>query len=316
MPLKLCLIGAGHMGKIHAQKLARMRGVTLSCIVDTDVAQAEETARRHGVPVADHYGRALADGLQAAVIASTTETHYSLARDLLERGVHVFIEKPVAACPADARKLIALARKNGLVLQVGHLERFSPPFRRARATIRDPLFLEAHRISPFTGRSTDIDVIHDLMIHDIDLVLSLARGDIAHVAARGTPVFTERIDVATARIEFTSGCIATLFASRASATKERLFRVFEKDRYYALNLAAGEMFSVKKGAQGKPESHTYRASRQDPVHDELRAFVRAIRQRGDALVDGEDGLRALLLADRITGEIERHRSEEKAKLLE
>jgi predicted dehydrogenase len=316
MPLKLCLIGAGHMGRIHAQKLARMRGVTLSCIVDTDAAQAEETARKHGVPAADHYGRALTDGLQAAVIASTTETHYPLARKLLERGIHVFIEKPVAACPADARKLIALARKHGLVLQVGHLERFSPPFRKAQATITDPFFLEAHRIGPFTGRSTDIDVIHDLMIHDIDLVLSLARGNITGVEARGTPVFTERIDVATARIEFTGGCVATLFASRASATKERLFRVFEKDRYYSLNLAAGEMFSVKKDARGKPVARTYRASRQDPVHDELKAFVKAIRQRSGALVDGEDGLRALLLADRIAGEIERHRSRKRAKLFE
>jgi predicted dehydrogenase len=316
MPLKLCLIGAGHMGRIHAQKLARMKGVTLSCIVDTDAAQAEDTARRHGVPAADHYGRALADGLQAAVIASSTETHYPLARDLLERGVHVFIEKPVAARPAEARKLIALARKHGLVLQVGHLERFSPPFRRARATIRDPLFLEAHRVGPFTGRSTDIDVIHDLMIHDIDLVSSLARGHIIHVRARGTPVFTERIDVAAARIEFTGGCVATLFASRVSATKERLFRVFEKDRFYSLNLAAGEMFSVKKDKQGKPVARTYRASRQDPVYDELRAFVRAIRQGSGALIDGEDGLRALILADRITREIERHRSRERAKLIE
>ena len=246
MPLRLCLVGAGHMGRIHAQKLAGMKDVTLACVIDTDPGQATETARQHGAVEAGHYsagprgrrpGRSdrLADGDPLRRCAA-----------LLENGVHVFIEKPIAAHPAEARELIALARRKGLVLQVGHLERFSPPFRKAQTAIRDPLLIEARRISPFTGRSTDIDVVHDLMIHDIDLVLSLVKSDITRIDARGTPVLTEKIDVATARIEFAGGCIATLTASRVSRTRERVFTVVEEGGYFSLDLAAGQMFSAKR----------------------------------------------------------------------
>ncbi len=305
MPVRLCLIGAGHMGRIHAQKLAAMKDVTLTCVIDTDPRQASETARAHGTVGATHYTQALADGLQAAVIASPTETHYPVARHLLENGIHVFIEKPIAAHPAEARKLIDLAKKRGLVLQVGHLERFSPPFLKAQTTIRHPLFIEARRIGPFTGRSTDIDVIHDLMIHDINLVLSLVKSDITRVDARGTPVLTEKTDVAHARIEFAGGCIATLTASRVSRTRERIFTVFEKGRYFSLDLAAGEMFSAKKDAKGRMRLHTYQAVRPDPVYDELKAFVRAVRHGTDVLVNGEDGLAALVLAHTIEETIAR-----------
>ena len=306
MPLRLCLIGAGHMGKIHAQKLAGMKDVTLTCVIDADPAQASETARTHGVVGATHYTRALEDGLQAAVIASPTETHYPIARALLENGIHVFLEKPIAAHPAEARELIALAKKRGVVLQVGHLERFSPPFRKAHTTIRNPLLIEARRIGPFTGRSTDIDVVHDLMIHDINLVLSLVKSDITRIDARGTPVLTEKIDVAHARIEFSGGCIATLTASRVSRVRERVFAVFEEGRYFLLNLAAGQMFSAKKGANGTMKLHTYQALRPDPVHDELKAFVSAVRYGTDVLVNGEDGLAALVLANTIQETIARH----------
>ncbi|MGA3174285.1 MAG: Gfo/Idh/MocA family oxidoreductase [Syntrophorhabdales bacterium] len=304
MPLRLCLVGAGHMGKIHARKLAGMRDVTLTCIVDARLAEAQKAAREHGVAASDHYLKALGDGIQAAVIASTTESHYPIARELLERGVSVFIEKPVAASPAEARELIDLAGRKGLVLQVGHLERFSPPFRKARAAITEPLLIEAHRISPFTGRSTDIDVVHDLMIHDIDLVLSLVKGRITGLCARGTPVLTGKIDVAYARIEFAGGCLATLAASRVSRKRERVFRVFDGARWFSLDLAAGELLTAGLGKSGRMEVRTWRASRQDPVHDELRAFVRAVRNRTEPVVGGEDGLRALGLADDIEAEIE------------
>ena len=295
MPLRLCLVGAGHMGRIHAQKLAGMKDVTLTCVIDTDPRQATETARAHGTVAATHYAQALGDGLQASVIASPTETHYPVARLLLENGIHVFVEKPIAAHPAEARELIDLAKRKGLVLQVGHLERFSPPFRKAQTTIRDPLFIEA-----------DIDVVHDLMIHDINLVLSLVKSDITRIDARGTPVLTEKIDVAHARIEFAGGCVASLTASRVSKMKERVFTVFEKGRYFSLDLAAGQMFSAKKGANDRMRRHTYQAVHPDPVHDELKAFVRAVRYGTDVLVNGEDGLAALVLAHTIEETITRH----------
>ncbi len=306
MPLRICLIGAGHMGRIHAQKLAGMKDVRLTSVIDTDPALATETARTHGAIGATHYAQALEDGLQAAVIASPTETHYPVARALLEKGVHVFVEKPIAAHPAEAGELIALAKRKGLVLQVGHLERFNPPFRKAQAAIRAPLFIEARRTGPFTGRSTDIDVVHDLMIHDINLLLSLVKNDITRIDARGTPVLTEKIDVATARIEFAGGCVATLTASRVSRMRERVFAIFEEGGYFSLNLAAGQMFSAKRKNNGTMERRTYRAVRPDPVHDELKTFVRAVRRRTEALVNGEDGLAALVLANTIKETIYRH----------
>lgn len=307
MPLRFCLVGAGRMGGIHAQKLSRMRGVALTRIVDASPSQAEAMGRKHGVPWSGHHRDAVADHVDGVVIASTTETHFSVAHDFLEKGVHVFVEKPITATPDEARALIALARKNGLILQVGHLERFSPPFRKAVRTIGNPFYIEARRISAFTGRSTDIDVIHDLMIHDIDLVLSLKTSAISRVAARGASVFTSKVDVANARIEFEDGCVATLSASRASGTKERVFRVFEKDRFYSLDLAAGQMFSLERTPEGKKRTTVYKAARPDPVADELRAFVRAVRKEKKEIVDGEAGLRALLVADRISAEIETRR---------
>lgn len=316
MPLRVCLIGAGHMGRIHAQKLAGMKDVTLTCVVDIDRARAQETARNHGVKGSDRYEEALADGLEGAVIASTTETHFPLAREFLRRGIHVFVEKPIAADPAEAEALIELARKNGLLLQVGHIERFSPVFRRASRSVNAPVSMEAHRISTFTGRSADIDVVHDLMIHDIDLALSLNRTGIRRIWARGAPIVTKKIDIANARIEFVDGCVATLTASRASKTRERWFRIVEKDRYVSLDLAAGRMCSIESDKSGKKRTTFYRARRPDPVRDELRAFVRAIRESSKAVVDGEEALRALATADSISAEIERAISEERAGTVE
>ena len=288
MPLKLCLVGAGHMGRIHAQKLAAMKGVTLTCVVDADPTLAEETARKCGCAWSDRLDAVLSNRVAGAVIASTTETHFAIARDFLEKGVHVFVEKPITATPGQATELIDLAKKKGLVLQVGHLERFNPPFRRARKAVRDnPLSIEAHRISVFTGRSTDIDVVHDLMIHDIDLALSLNPSQIKTITARGTSVFTKKIDVANARIEFIDGCVATLTASRASAGRERLFKIVGKDNYFSLDLASGRLFVVGKTPNGKRRSFTFQAERPDPVGDELRAFVGAISGRKGDIVDGQ-----------------------------
>ncbi len=306
MPLRVGLVGAGHMGRIHAQKLAGMKGVHLACVVDADLSAAAETARRYGSVEADHYGRALEEGIQAAVVAAPTESHYAVARPLLERGVHVFIEKPIAASIAEARELIDVARKKKLVLQVGHLERFSPPFRRAQSAVRDPLLIEARRISPFTGRSTDIDVVHDVMIHDIDLVLSLVKRDIVRTDASGARVVTEKIDVAHARIEFVGGCIANLAASRVSQTRERVFTIIEKDAYFSCDLAACCMYSSQKNGNDVSQPRTYKAAHPDPVHDELKAFIKAVKQGTDALVSGEDGLAALLLANDIQEKIEQH----------
>jgi predicted dehydrogenase len=305
MPLKACLIGAGHMGRIHGQKLAAMKGVELVSVVDCDARQADETARTCGTAACD-FREALARGLQAAVIASPTDTHYDIAKELITRGVHVFIEKPIAAERREAEELIALARAHNVVLQVGHLERFSPPFRKASRLIRTPFLIEAYRTSAFTGRSTDIDVIFDLMIHDIDLVLSLAKEPVTRITAQGSPVMTTKIDVAHAHIEFAGGCAASLTASRVSQTKERSFSVATEEGYFWLNLGLGHLFSTVRNGNGNIKRQTYRALRPDPVMDELTAFVTAVKTGRAPVVTGEDGLRAILLAGSIKNQIEQY----------
>ncbi len=306
MPLKACLIGAGHMGRIHGQKLAAMKDVELVSVVDCDARQADETARTCGAAASCDVREPLAQGLQAAIIASPTDTHYDVAKELIAHGVHVFIEKPIAAERREAEELIALATAHNVVLQVGHLERFSPPFRKASGLIEKPFLIEAYRTSAFTGRSTDIDVIFDLMIHDIDLALWLAKDPVTRITAQGSPVFTTKIDVARARIEFESGCVASLTASRVSQTKERSFSVATEQGYFSLNLGLGHMSCALRNGNGKTWRQTYRALRPDPVRDELRAFVTAIKTGRAPVVTGEDGLRAILLAGSIKNQIEQN----------
>jgi len=311
MSLKLCVIGMGHMGRIHAGKLKEIEGVTLCGLVDADHGCLEEASKRHSASHFNHHMQAL-QFTDAALIATPTETHYAIAKDCLEKGIHVFMEKPITATVREAEELIALARVKHLVLQVGHLERFSPAFSRAMRYVKDPMFIESQRVSMFTGRSTDIDVIMDLMIHDIDLVLSIAGGKVTDVRAQGTQVVTDKIDVANARIEFDSGCVASLTASRASKKKERTFKIFQKDRYFNLDLLKGRMTTLTRDNKGTAQVEEYQAEQIDPVKDELREFVHAIQERRQPRVEGEHGLRALLLANLIRESIENNLAERRA----
>lgn len=306
MPLKIGVVGVGHMGKIHALKLLGMEDVVVVGVADTADQSLEGLTREHKTRcVTDH--RELFDA-QAVVIATPTETHYDIAGEFMERGIHVFMEKPITATPEQARELISKADKHGLVFQIGHLERFSPPFVSAGPLITDPMFIEAQRLSPFTGRSTDIDVIFDLMIHDIDLTLSIVNSDVREIRAQGTPVVTSKIDAASARIEFESGCVANLTASRVSVERERVYRIFQKDRYLSIDLMKGKMLAAVKNGQEGLAIKEFEAERMDPVGEELSEFVRSVRESTKPRVEGEHGLRALLVANDIKAEIERHLS--------
>ena len=311
MSLKLCVIGVGHMGRIHADKLKEMEGVILCGLIDADHGCLEEASKKHTAPRFNDHRQALPHA-DAALIATPTETHYAIAKDCLEKGIHVFMEKPITATALEAEELITLARERHLVLQVGHLERFSPAFAKALRYVKDPMFIEAQRVSMFTGRSADIDVIMDLMIHDIDLVLSIAEGKVTDVRAQGTPVVTDKIDVANARIQFESGCVASLTASRASKRKERTFKIFQKDRYFDLDLLKGRMTAFTRGNNGSVQLEEYQAERLDPVKDELKEFVRAIQEKRQPQVEGKHGLKALVLANLIREAIEKNLAERRA----
>jgi predicted dehydrogenase len=298
MPLKLVVIGLGHMGKIHLNKLVSFKDIEVSAVVDVDMACANDLSQRTGAKACLDYREAiqLCDG---AIIASPTETHYAVGRTFLEAGKHVFMEKPITVNPEEAQELIDIANKENLVFQVGHLERFNPAFSRALQSVQKPLLIEASRISPFTGRSIDVDVVLDLMIHDLDLVLSFVNEEICGLCAQGICFMTDKLDAVNARIEFTGGCVANITASRISPRKERALTIYEHDKSISVDLLQGKCIGIVKYANGRVETTEYTAAKIDPVQDELSEFIDCIEKGKTPTVTGSDGLKALMLAARI-----------------
>jgi len=292
--LRTAVIGVGYMGRFHAQKLASCRGAKLVAVADTNAARAHDVAREVGcAPQADY--RRLLDSIDAAVVAVPTELHYAVVRECLEAKVHVLVEKPLARSVEEADQLLALARRKRLVLQVGHLERFNPAFRALAAHKARPLFIDIERLAPFKSRGTDVDVVLDLMIHDLDLVLALEGARVEHVSAAGFSVLTDAIDIANARIEFASGCVASVSASRVSQSPVRKLRVIRKRGYVSADLQGQRLRTVRKsGSSIRETERTF--ERSDALRLQAEAFVRAIRARRPPAVGGGEGRRALQLA--------------------
>ena len=292
--LRTGVIGVGYMGRFHAQKLASCRGAKLVAVVDRDRARACQVASEVGcAPRADY--RRLLDEIEAAVVAVPTELHYEVVRDCLEAGVNVLVEKPLARSVPEADELLARARKKRLVLQVGHLERFNPAFRALAAQRAQPLFIDIERLAPFKARGTDVDVVLDLMIHDLDLVLALESAPVEQLSACGFSVLTEAIDIANARIEFASGCVASVSASRVSQSPVRKLRVIRKHGYVSADLQGQRLRTVRKSGAGIRESERS-FERTDALRLQAEAFVRAVRSRRPPAVGGDEGRRALQLA--------------------
>jgi predicted dehydrogenase len=266
-----------------------------------DPSRAAEVAARHGVPAFGQL-RELTDAADAISVAVPTVDHHRVARALLEAGKDVLVEKPMTAALAEAEDLIGLARDKGAVLQVGHIERFNPAVDALRKAALQPRFIEVHRLSPFSPRSLDVDVVLDLMIHDLDIVLCLDGSGAVQVDAVGVPVLTSKVDIANARLRFASGLIANLTASRVSAEKVRKFRVFSPKTYISVDFAArsAQVYRLIQG-EGGPEITTERTAAPDeePLRRQLAAFVTAVRERTVPAVTGADGLRALTLAHTV-----------------
>ncbi len=299
---KVVVVGAGHMGRIHLEKLVSMKGVQVTGIVDVDVERGRELSGRYGIPSFTdcHDVVSVSDG---AVISVPTESHYSVARLFLENGRHIFVEKPVASDEKEAQELIDVAAAKRLVFQVGHLERYNPVFTEAANRIRKPLYIEAHRASPFTGRSTDVSVVLDVMIHDIDLVLSLVNDGVKEVKATGFPFVSDKLDIVHARFEFENGCTACITASRVWTTRIRSMAVFEEGRYFDLDLLNGNLIVAAKCGENAMETVERGGLKADSVAVELREFVEAMNGNCTPCVGGNDGLRALKLANFIEKKI-------------
>jgi predicted dehydrogenase len=293
--LRIAVLGVGYMGRFHAEKFAANSGAKLVAVVDADAARAGEVAAALGCAHATDY-RELLPRIDAACIAVPTEKHYEVARDCLEAGKHVLIEKPLATTLAQADELLALAKKSGLVLQVGHLQRFNPAFQALAADQARSLFVDIERLAPFKARGTDVDVILDLMIHDLDLALALARAPVAQVSASGFRVLTDAVDIANARIEFADGTIASLSASRVSQAPVRKLRVFRHDGYVSADLQEQKLRYVRRGAGNGIDASERSFARADELRAQAEDFVRAVRERAAPLVGGEQGRAVLALA--------------------
>ncbi|HSG77030.1 MAG TPA: Gfo/Idh/MocA family oxidoreductase [Burkholderiales bacterium] len=294
--LRAAVVGVGYLGQFHAEKLAAAPGVELAAVVDADPARAKNIAAKHGCRALTDPG-ALAGEVDLVSIAVPTEHHHAAALPFLEAGVHVLVEKPIATTLAEADALIAAAKKSRALLAVGHLQRFNPAFRALAAAFAKPLFIDCERLSGFKQRGIDVDVVLDLMIHDLDLALSLAGSEVAQVSACGFQVLTDSIDIANVRIEFADGCVANLSASRVSQQPVRKLRVFQHDRYASADLQAGKLRIARRDAkQGGIVEDASAYDDRDELRAEIANFVDAVRGGRPPLVAGEDGRRALALA--------------------
>jgi predicted dehydrogenase len=299
--VKAAVIGVGHLGKHHARILSALPGVSLAGVVDINRDRAAQVASQfhtQAFGTVDEIGK-----LDLAVIAVPTISHAAIALPLIESGVHTLVEKPVTQTLHEADLLIAAAKRKGVVLAVGHSERFNPAVAAARPHIKDPRFIEVHRLGTTPERSLDIDVVLDLMIHDLDLILSVVKSEVESVEAVGVPVLTPRVDIANARLRFRNGCIANLTASRISRDGVRKIRFFQRDAYVSIDTAARdvEIWSVVPQAGGAPQISGGKLAvpADEPLKGELEDFVAAVRDQRAPAVSGEAGRAALALAIRI-----------------
>lgn len=293
--LRAAVVGVGYLGRFHAQKHAALEGVELVGVADADPRRAAEIGSEVGAPAYADY-RELLGRVDLVSVAVPTEKHHAVARDFLKAGAHVLVEKPITQTLEQADALIELARAHGRLLQVGHLERFNPAWLVLKPRIQTPLFIEAHRLAPFKPRSTDVNVALDMMIHDLDLILSFVESPVAEVRASGAPVLTDGVDIGNARIAFANGCVANITASRVSTGTMRKMRIFQKDEYLSIDFHACRVSTCHKTEDSTIVSEEVAIPPGDALMSEIQAFVAAVANGGPAPVTGEDGRRALALA--------------------
>lgn len=306
--IRVGVVGAGHLGNYHLQKYKNLPYAEIAGVADIVEERAENAGRLYGCAAFRDY-RSLIGRVDAVSIAVPTASHYHVAKDFLKGGVDVLLEKPTAATVEEARELNALARRRDLVLQIGFVERFNPAILALEKVLDKPLFIEAHRLHPFSPRGTDVDVILDLMIHDLDIILKFVKSPLDDIAAVGVSVLSARVDIANARLTFGSGCVANVTASRVTVKTMQKIRFFGPDGYHAVDYAKRELISLSKktgaGAQAEIVQLPVDLKICDPLEEEIRSFLEAVANRTAPLVSGEDALLSLETAHKIIEKIKR-----------
>ncbi len=323
--LKIGIVGVGQFGQNHARILSQSDKCEFVGLYDKDRKHADEVARKVNTKAFPDFD-SLLDECDALVNVVTTISHYKLSKNALERGIHVFIEKPITSDLWQAEELVKIAEERNLKIQVGHIERFNPIVMEMEDKIKDPLFIECHRIAPFTPRGTDIPVVLELMIHDIDLILAFIKSNVKHISASGAGVMTKSIDIANARIEFEDGAVANITASRISMKRSRKLRIFQKDGYFSMDFQAKKVTHIKKSKNlykvlpkimmGKYDGIDIKdvvdvvevdASnrKKDALTHELESFIHVVEADINPIVDGAAGTRALKVALEIVNKIDK-----------
>jgi predicted dehydrogenase len=306
--IRAAVVGVGYLGAFHAEKYASLDGVELVAVVDTNAERAAEIGSRVGSEKMTDY-RELYGRVDCVSLAVPTNEHFAVASSLLGSGIDVLVEKPVASTAAEGRALVEQAESGGRILQVGHLERFNPAIRSLAGVIQRPRFIECHRLAPFTERGTEVDVILDLMIHDLDIILSLVDGSLERAEAVGIPVLSENVDIANARLRFEGGTIANVTASRVALKRERKIRFFQADTYVSVDygtccIRICRRLPGENGGNPEIDIKEESFSDADPLYDEIEAFVGAVRSRERPLVDGATAVRVLEVAELLRNAME------------
>ncbi|MDO9288008.1 MAG: Gfo/Idh/MocA family oxidoreductase [Thermodesulfovibrionales bacterium] len=301
MPIKVGVIGTGYLGRHHARIYSEIEGAELVALIDTDLEKAKKLADEYNCKAYSDY-RDIIDKLDAVSIVTPTIYHHKIALDCLKAGKDLLVEKPITVTVSEADELISEAEKRKLILQVGHLERYNPAVLAVSGMIKEPRFLEAERLSPFLGRGIDVDITLDLMIHDIDIILSFVSSPVIDIKATGASVLTDTVDVAKAWLEFGNGCAALLTASRLSPEKQRRLKIYQKDSYLSVDYQTSEVRSYFKKA-GDIAFDVIQPEKKEPLKEELIDFVNCIKRRNKPKVSGTEGRNALKIALDITEKI-------------
>lgn len=307
--IRTAVVGVGYLGRFHAQKYKLAKNAQLIGVCDSNAEQGKKVAEELNVRYFST-PKELVGLVDAVTIAASTPAHYELTKFFLENNVHVNVEKPLTLTSVEGEELCQIAEQKNLRLQVGHVERFNPALISAKEKLKKPLFIECHRLAPFKVRSTEVDVVVDLMIHDLDVILSLVKSPVVSVSAIGTPVLTKKVDIANARIEFESGAIANVTASRVSQNSQRKFRVFQESQYLSIDFGSGEVNLLTKTGEWSEgeiplDAEAWSLEKGDALLAETQSFVDCVASGTQPVVSGRDGLVALRLAEQILQDIER-----------